>query len=235
MENQIDLKDLLAALCKAQAEYPDIPKTRTGQEGNRKFKYADLNDIHKATRQINAKYGLTTPHETTDTHLITKLFHAGSGQFLSTSLPIKLTENPKHTGATLTYLKRYNIQSLLDISTEEDLDSIDLSRGSQNQNESYKPPVKPPINNQIEERQNELAHSQTGPVTRPQIVRLFAIATSRQWTEEQIKFYMMAAWDLETTKDLDREKYDKLVGIIETQSYIQAIKAFHDNKKFENK
>jgi hypothetical protein len=228
MENQTDLKDLLAALCKAQAEYPDIPKTRTGQEGNRKFKYADLNDIHKATRQINAKHGLTTPHETTDTHLITRLFHAASGQSLSTALPIKLTENPKHTGATLTYLKRYNIQSLLDISTEEDLDSIDLSKPTQ---ENYKPPIKPPVSNQIEERQNQI----TQTITEPQLKRLFAIAGSKQWTHEQIKFYMIAVWSLESTKDLDREKYDKLVGIIETQSYIQAIKAFHDNKKFESK
>ncbi len=235
MENQIDLKELLAALCKAQAEYPDIPKTRTGQEGNRKFKYADLNDIHKATRQINAKYGLSTPHETTDTHLITTLYHAGSGQRLKTQLPIKLTENPKHTGATLTYLKRYNIQSLLDISTEEDLDSIDLSKKSYEDEKPFVPPVRPPVKTQIESRQDELAGKQTGPITEPQLKRLFAIAGSKQWTHEQIKFYMMAIWNLESTKDLDRLKYDRLIEVIEGQSYIQAIKSFHDNKKFETK
>ncbi len=206
MENQTDLKELLTALCKAQAEYPDIPKTRTGREGNREFKYADLNDIHKAIKPINVKHGLSISHKTTDTHIITSLYH-NSGQCLLTSLPLKLTETPKHNGATLTYLKRYNIQSLLDISTEEDLDSIDTQA---------KPPEKPAA--------PASRPPNIGKVTEPQLKRMFAICKEKSWTHEQVKLCIKAVYNLDSTTHLNQDQYNELISVIERESYVQAMK-----------
>ncbi len=182
MTNDNDLKELLVALCKAQSEYPDIAKTRIGQEGHRKFKYADLNDIHKATRKINAKHGLTTPHETTDTHLITRLYHSLSGAHIRTQIPLKYGDNPKATGALLTYLKRYNIQSLLDISTEEDLDSID--------SQDNKPKTPTPDRPKQHRLTNETFKS--GPHAGKTFIEMLGVDSSREfqlakWVKSEIQ------------------------------------------------
>lgn len=141
-EKPRDLKDLITALCKAQAEYPDIPKTREGQEGNRKFKYADLSDIHKAIKPVNLKHGLAISHSSIDGILVSTLYHT-SGQSISTAIPIPKSERLKEVGSSLTYIRRYSIQNLLDISTDQDLDSTD-TKGNDNKGKNQNVNTKAP-------------------------------------------------------------------------------------------
>lgn len=63
-----------------------------------------------------------------------------------------------------------------------------------------------------------------GVVSEPQLKRLFAISKERDWSLDQVRSYMRTAFNIESTKQLDRGLYDDLVGVIQKQTYSQAIK-----------
>lgn len=74
------------------------------------------------------------------------------------------------------------------------------------------------------QKQTNLAVAGDAFVTDAQITRLFAITREKQWSQEQLRSYMLAAFQLESTKDLKRAEYDALIRTIQTNNYLMAIK-----------
>ena len=64
-----------------------------------------------------------------------------------------------------------------------------------------------------------------GGVSEAQIKRLFAIASTRGWSHEQVKSYLDAFYGIASTKDLDFKSYAKIVSAIEMYSFDDAVKA----------
>lgn len=117
------IKDLVAALSKAQGAYPSIGADR--ENPYFKSSYADLDMILKAVRPCLALNGLSFTQDTRfsadgSTILHTRLYHS-TGQWIETRariLPVKNT--PQEYGSCLTYNKRYSAMALLGITVAKD-------------------------------------------------------------------------------------------------------------------
>jgi len=122
------LNELIAALSKAQGSFPIIKKTSKGYNYN----FADLSEIMTSIQHILIENGLALVHQSSASHLTTTLFHT-SGQWMSTEFQLIINEKASNNatqarGSAITYAKRYNINSLLNLFFEQERD--------------YKPPYK---------------------------------------------------------------------------------------------
>lgn len=117
------IKDLVAALSKAQGAYPSIGADR--ENPYFKSNYADLDMILKSVRPCLAANGLSLVQDTRftadgSTVLHTRIYHA-TGQWIETRariLPVKNT--PQEYGSCLTYNKRYQAMAILGITVSAD-------------------------------------------------------------------------------------------------------------------
>jgi len=117
------VNEIVAALSKAQGEYPVIDPDR--ENFYVKSKYADLFMIFTTVQPILAKHGLSISQPTRleadgSTIMHTRIYHS-SGQWLETRariLPAKLTH--QDYGAAMTYNKRYSAMAILGIAIPKD-------------------------------------------------------------------------------------------------------------------
>ena len=122
MNKSGDIKDLAAALCKAQSEMGGASK-----DANNPFfksKYADLSSVIRAVKQPFADNGLSysqLPISMDGLVGVTTILMHNSGQWLSSDLLLKPTKgDPQAAGSCLTYCRRYSLQSLAGIPSEDD-------------------------------------------------------------------------------------------------------------------
>ena len=121
--------ELIKALHAAQQEFPLIEKTKDGQAGNRKFKYAPLETIKAVCDPILWAHGLMVT-QGPDGHLLeTRLDHI-SGEWREISMPMdKEFPSDQSYGIAFSYRRRYSYQGILGIVTEEDIDGNARKRG----------------------------------------------------------------------------------------------------------
>lgn len=120
---------LIAALHAAQQVFPLIAKTKEGQAGNRKFKYAPLEEIKPACDPILWENGLIVTHGADGHTLVCRLDHI-SGEWRETRWPInEVHSSDQAYGIETTYKKRYSYQGIIGIVTEEDADGNARKRG----------------------------------------------------------------------------------------------------------
>ena len=120
-----DCVPLYNALIQAKLEWPSVLAASTGQDGNRKFQYADMADIAPVIDPHLAKHGLVaiTPFsgDTTDNRCrITVVLAHRSGARLVANLHFQPTGDIKKLGGQSTYLARYAYCKMLGIAAEED-------------------------------------------------------------------------------------------------------------------
>ncbi len=120
---------IYGALAKAQAKFPAIPRTKEvtvkSDKGSYKFKYAPLETILDAVRPALSENGLAVFHriETNGkTELVAVLAHE-SGETIESRMPLALAGKMQEQGSELTYKKRYTIQSVLGVSSDDDDDA----------------------------------------------------------------------------------------------------------------
>ncbi len=222
--NQVN-NALFEALSKAQGEIKPPLKNRTvdftDKNGRRVFyKYADLADVMEALRIPFSKNGLAITHKLHfsefENGMTTALIHS-TGQRETTfyPLPDPLSMRPQEFGSLLTFARRYSVSLIAGIASEEDDDG---------QIAAQVPAVRP----KTPPRKFDSPTEAKERLSEAQLKRLFAISNEKEWTHDQVKFYMSARWELESTKDLTPGQYDMLVNTIQVMSYVQAIKQFHD-------
>ena len=121
MTNTRDLaQDFRKAYIKLQAALPPIIEEATGQDGNRKFQYAPLDQIMPKIQPAMTEHGFGIYHQIRGESLYSTLFHE-SGGCIESDLPLGMGENWKHNGAAITYARRYNTLTLLNLTpTGED-------------------------------------------------------------------------------------------------------------------
>lgn len=125
---------LTAALAAAQGEFPTIEKAKTADAGTYTYSYADIADVLAAVRPVLSRHGLaiiqrTKPGEGNKTLLTTELRFAAYETEESIDSEVEIqqpTSNPQQFGAALTYLRRYELVTLLGIAAEEDRDAQDV-------------------------------------------------------------------------------------------------------------
>lgn len=123
MKTSASIANLTAALIKAQAEFPSVPKTKEvivqGQKGSYTFKYAPLETMIPLLRPVLAKYDLGFTQGADGDRLITTVFHS-SGEFMSHSMPLPDLPYNQQYGSQLTFRRRYSLKAALGIETDDD-------------------------------------------------------------------------------------------------------------------
>ncbi|MCK5235711.1 MAG: ERF family protein [Deltaproteobacteria bacterium] len=130
-----DPKDLFDALIKAHAEIPVLElsgEVTVKKDGKvlYTYKYAPLSEIMKTIRPILAKAGLAiiqnTSTKTDGSVMVTTTLIHSTGQW-ATSAPMiiagKESADIKDLGGKITYIRRYQINSMLALAADEDTDA----------------------------------------------------------------------------------------------------------------
>jgi len=133
------------AFLKAQSEFPDIPKSKSGSRG---FKYADLGEILKLVLPVLHRNGICIEqdimyNENYQECIRTKLTHAESGQFSESTAIVSYEESDFNNkisfqvrGTGHTYFKRYALASKLCLYADEDTDGYTPEKKRYNSNSS---------------------------------------------------------------------------------------------------
>ena len=122
MNKSDDIKELAAALCKAQSEMGGAAKDKK----NPFFKssYADLGSVIRVIKEPFATNGLSyaqLPLSQDGMVGVTTILMHNSGQWLSSELLLKpVKADPQAAGSCLTYARRYALQAIAGIPSEDD-------------------------------------------------------------------------------------------------------------------
>lgn len=140
---------LYEALAKAQAEFSTVTATSRVTFKNVDFKFAPLSEILGAVRPALNKFGLTLTQQTkhipfgnaNGIKVVTTLLHDSGVSYDIESVPVFYNVNDiKNLGAQVTYLRRYEVKTLLGIeadSEELDMDNVPNHSQSVQQNGNY--------------------------------------------------------------------------------------------------
>lgn len=129
MKHSESRKEIMHALFNARSEFPKIIKDKSGQAGNRQFKYAPLEVILDIVEPILANHGLMITQPPDGHNIITLLEHVPSGEWRESTMPMNQEHaNMQSFGIEMTYRRRYSVQSMLGIVTEEDTDGIGATK-----------------------------------------------------------------------------------------------------------
>lgn len=132
---------LYEALAKAQAEFSNVTATSRVTFKNVDFKFAPLSEILGAVRPALNKFGLTLTQQTkhipfgnaNGIKVVTTLLHESGVSYDIESVPVFYNVNDiKNLGAQVTYLRRYEVKTLLGIEADsEELDMDNVPNHSQ--------------------------------------------------------------------------------------------------------
>jgi hypothetical protein len=125
MQTSPELKNLTAALVKAQAAFPAIPKDKEVQAGARRYRYSDLATIVDKTRKplTDAGLAITMGTEMKDGNfLLTCRLSHSTGEWMESQYPMPKDQGSQVIGAAMTYGRRYLLSAILNICADDDTD-----------------------------------------------------------------------------------------------------------------
>ena len=129
------IKELAAALAKAQAELRNPPKDSVNPHF--KSRYADLATVRDAVIPVLARHGLAVlqlPCEMDDAPSLTTLLMHTSGEWVETCVKLRPAKlDPQGIGSALTYHRRYDLQSLAGVAADDDDDGNAASQPARQQ------------------------------------------------------------------------------------------------------
>lgn len=140
------LAELYAALAKAQGDFEEVRLNREGQEGHRKFRYADLAAIHRATRKHLAEHGLALTQFPSrrlggSSLVRTVLAHSNGGRIIST-IEYMPADKIQEEGKRITYMRRYATNAILGTAGDPDADELPDDSGGKERDQQPPPPPK---------------------------------------------------------------------------------------------
>ena len=135
MKQSETIKSLLEGLVKAQAEFPTLPKDKSGYG----YKYTDLDTVISTVKPILAKFNIgfmqmLSTLEGNVKAITTRVFNS-AGEWIEDTTPLPdvamaKTNAAQNLGAAITYMKRYTLCAMLGISSDEDVDGNAQQNGS---------------------------------------------------------------------------------------------------------
>lgn len=165
MDKSESIKHLAVAMAKAQAEMGGA--TKGANNPFFKSKYADLGEVVKAVKEPFANNGLSYvqfPIEDGGRIGVETILMHESGEWLVNRFTVNLTkQDAQGAGSAITYCRRYSLQSIAGIPSEDD-DGNNASQGNQQaQKEDDNKPWygENDFNRDIEPMQNAVAQGST--------------------------------------------------------------------------
>ena len=140
---------LFEAFAKAQSEFSTVTASSRVTFKNVDFKFAPLSEILGAVRPSLNKYGISLTQKTkhipfgngNGVTVVTSLLHESGCSYSIESVPVFYNVNDiKNLGAQVTYLRRYEVKTLLGIeadSEELDMDNVPYHSQSAQQTGNY--------------------------------------------------------------------------------------------------
>ena len=109
------ITEVLKAKIAARKDFKTLAKS--GTNPHFKSSYSTLNAIWNACGEALAGNGLDVTHQITNngngTEIVATLFHE-SGEYLRSAIPLPVG-TPQQTGSAISYMRRYTIQSILNL------------------------------------------------------------------------------------------------------------------------
>ena len=200
--------DIYQALIAAQGEFKPIPKTKKVNFGNVKYSYADFDDLVQCVRPILCKNSLAFVHRINTeldhtTFMECEILHK-SGQSIGCKLEIKLPDDPKQAGGIITYFKRYTLEAMLGVTTNEDTDAT-VQEAPKSVGRETKPPA----------AKSKASGAKSSTITEAQRKRLFAIAGEKKLGKEQME-PLLKGFGFDSSKDDTKAAYEKVIAAIES-------------------
>jgi hypothetical protein len=122
------------ALLILQADPPVLTKSKAGQVGNQRTKYADLVEVNKVVLARLNELGVIwkcLPTMAGERFVLRyTLAHVPSGEFQTGDYPLNLSE-PQKMGSAITYARRYALLAVTGIAAEDEDDDGDAASGRQ--------------------------------------------------------------------------------------------------------
>lgn len=168
MNRSDQLNELAKALCNVQKLLK--PAAKDANNPFFKSKYADLNSIWDACRDLLGANGLSvvqTNQITLEGVIVETVLLHSSGQFISGELYLPLAKHDAQgVGSAITYGRRYGLASMLGIVADEDDDGNYASRQNiQNQKTVSKPPQTAKAQSDAKVAENAPKQAETKPKT----------------------------------------------------------------------
>lgn len=121
-----ETKTLAALLAEAQAEMPNPKKSREGQKGYQKYKYATLDAVLDIVKPPLNKRGifLSQPCSRTESGsmLVRTIVMFGSEKLELDTKPYEYNSDPQEFGKRETYARRYSLLTAFGLAGEDDTD-----------------------------------------------------------------------------------------------------------------
>jgi len=107
------------------------------------YKYATLDQIQKKLNPLLTEVWLVITHQIKEKSVITRIVNIDNPEeFLESILEMKEWLNPQQKGSEITYYRRYNVLSLLDLEVEDDdwKAATDAAEKNKNKNQGDEKP-----------------------------------------------------------------------------------------------
>ncbi len=143
------MKNLFKSLAAFQQECPVIFKDNTAGSGNFSYKYADLPTIFNIVNPLLAKHGLGFTQMVNGTQLCTTVFHVATGETIEgcadipQGIELKGMNAFQTLGSAITYMRRYQLSSMLGLVTDKDTDAQGQTVKRQQKQSTAKPTLEP--------------------------------------------------------------------------------------------
>lgn len=129
-------KNLNEVLLMFQGQVGKLNKDRVNPHF--KSRYATLSSVWDTVRKPLTDCGLTVKSRIENGEVITELVHAASGESISSRMAIP-GGNVQQIGSGITYLRRYSLVTMLNLTTEEDDDGNAAATAQQPQPQQKQP------------------------------------------------------------------------------------------------
>ena len=198
MKQSESINTLLKSLTMAQSEYPTLPKDKKGYGYN----YTDLDTVITTIKPIFEKNKLgfiqsLTTLENGKNGITTRIFSV-EGEWIEDTIALPdvamaKTNAAQNLGASITYMRRYALCSMLGISSDEDVDTTTTTETQSKQTQSQTP-----------QKKNTPSKIKGGPDTPAQTKIINDLLKTeingiKVFSPEEIK--QVASWRLEYTAD----------------------------------
>lgn len=222
---------LAAALAKAQAEFPVIPRTKTAKiklksGGEYSYTFADLADILRVILPILGKHGIafSQPLMRVDGKLyVVSMIECGNESLRDSGIHIPENLEPQQFGSLLSYYRRYGLSSLLGISTEEDTDAEPVTTKERKPKQTLKDVVSVPVQAEqesvTEQENTNNEQVETGTKPTPEEFEKY-IKKMRNYGADlrTVGAWMRRSYNVKESKDLSKEQWEHMLTTLDGAS-----------------
>ena len=223
------INELASALSKAQGKFGHIMKAKAVKFGQTNYAYADLAGCFDACREALSENGLAIVQQMQQLGngwvVVTKLMHA-SGQWIDSVLPIIVEGKPQDLGSRITYMRKYQLWSILGLATEDDDGQSEAKHGYE---ESQKTDKNNQYSTQNKQPSAQQDFEQIERIGKPEIIALTTLIQNLD--EESNKSFLdwiNKNFNTRSIQDIPKAYYEKCMASLNAR-----IKYLKNQGRFE--